>query len=172
MKDLKRIMIVGGPGSGKSTLARLIGDRTGLPVFHIDHCFWKPGWEARPRDRANALIREIHGKPEWVFEGNRSALIPERAARADLMIFLDLPLGLRLWRVFRRTIRHWGQSRPDMTPGCPERFSWDFIWWIVSTARRNRQVPLAILADPPAGLQTAHLRSPAAVRRFLERFTA
>lgn len=33
---MKRVMIVGQPGAGKSTLARQLGERTGLPVVHID----------------------------------------------------------------------------------------------------------------------------------------
>ena len=33
---MQRVMIVGQPGSGKSTLARRLGERTGLPVVHID----------------------------------------------------------------------------------------------------------------------------------------
>ncbi len=44
---MQRVMIVGGPGSGKSTLARRLGANTGLPVFHMDHTHWQPGWIER-----------------------------------------------------------------------------------------------------------------------------
>ena len=45
---MKRVMIVGQPGAGKSTIARQIGQRTGLPVVHIDKIHWMPGWVERP----------------------------------------------------------------------------------------------------------------------------
>lgn len=44
---MRRVMIVGHPGSGKSTLARAMGERTGLPVVHIDQIHWRPGWVAQ-----------------------------------------------------------------------------------------------------------------------------
>ena len=44
---MKRVMIIGQPGSVKSTLARFLGERTGLPVVHIDKIHWKPGWNER-----------------------------------------------------------------------------------------------------------------------------
>ena len=46
---MQRIMIVGRPGSGKSSLAQAIGERTGLPVIHIDKIHWQPGWVERSK---------------------------------------------------------------------------------------------------------------------------
>ena len=33
---MKRVMIIGQPGAGKSVFARQLGQKTGLPVVHID----------------------------------------------------------------------------------------------------------------------------------------
>ena len=41
---MRRVLVIGNSGSGKSTFARALGDRTGLPVTHIDQLFWLPGW--------------------------------------------------------------------------------------------------------------------------------
>ncbi|WP_349775075.1 AAA family ATPase [Frigidibacter sp. SD6-1] len=52
---MQRIMIIGQPGAGKSTLAAALGQRTGLPVIHIDHIHWQPGWIERSSDEKTRL---------------------------------------------------------------------------------------------------------------------
>jgi adenylate kinase family enzyme len=56
---MQRVMIVGQPGSGKSTLARKLGQRTGLPVIHIDTIHWQPGWVERSWDEKTRLCHEV-----------------------------------------------------------------------------------------------------------------
>src|SRR5690349_10638619 len=131
---MKRVMIVGQPGSGKSRLARAVGERAGLPVVHIDKIHWGAGWVERTPAEKTRLCREVEAQDRWVFEGGHSATWDSRLARADLLIWLDQPLALRLWRVVRRTATGLGRTRADMAEGCPEqlgrlpdfvRFIWD-----------------------------------------------
>jgi adenylate kinase family enzyme len=56
---MQRVMIVGQPGSGKSTLARKLGQRTGLPVIHIDTIHRQPGWVERSWDEKTRLCHEV-----------------------------------------------------------------------------------------------------------------
>lgn len=138
--QLKRIMIIGQPGSGKSTLARALGDITRLPVIHIDTIHWKSGWIERSKAERTRLCEEVHASDEWIFEGGHSITWSTRVARADIIIALDIPLRVRAWRVFWRTIKHHGKTRADLPEGCPERFNWEFIIWIWNTrntARKN-----------------------------------
>ncbi len=161
-------MIIGGPGSGKSTLARAIGKITGLPVVHIDKIHWKPNWVERTKEEKWALIREVHARDAWVFEGNFNRSVPERVARADTVIFLDLPFALRMWRVIRRTWRDHGKVRHDELPeGCVERFDPEFFHYIWRTRQSGRRPGLAIVADPPGHTRVFHLRSPREVADFL-----
>ncbi|GAB1581435.1 DNA topology modulation protein FlaR [Phyllobacterium phragmitis] len=164
---MKRVMIIGGAGSGKSTLARQIGEKTGLPVIHIDPMYWKAGWVQRPREETAALALQAAQGEEWVFEGNNTATMPSRLARADTLIFLDIGTMIRLWRVVLRVLRHHGRTRPDMAEGCPERFDWDFIKWVAGYRRGGRIGALRIIGSPPPHLKVVHLRNPAEVRRFL-----
>ncbi|WP_240705262.1 AAA family ATPase [Pacificoceanicola onchidii] len=166
---MKRVMIVGQPGSGKSTLARMIGDRTGLPVVHVDRIHHLPGWQERPRDEKIAMAMAEQAKPIWVFEGGLSATWEHRFSRADTYIFLDFPLHVRAWRVFWRTIRHYGRTRPDMQENCPERFNWEFTKWIWDTRHTGRRKPLALLQRVGPGKTGHHLRNAAQVRAFLSR---
>ena len=117
---MRRVMIVGQPGSGKSWLARQIGARLGLPVHHMDHIHWLPGWVERSIPDKQALCAGIEAQEDWVFEGNFSPTVAHRIARADQVIWLDMPVALRLWRVTRRKLGTLGRARPDMAPGCPE----------------------------------------------------
>ena len=86
---MQRVMIVGQPGSGKSTLARKLGQRTGLPVVHIDTIHWQPGWIERNRDEKTRLCLEVEARECWIFEGGHSATWENRMARADLLIWID-----------------------------------------------------------------------------------
>jgi len=168
---MRRIMIVGQPGSGKSTFARALGGLTGLPVVHIDHIHWQTGWVERPRPEKTRMCHEVEARDAWIFEGGHSETWPNRLSRAEMLIWLDLPVGLRLWRVLKRTLR--GGQRPDLPEGCPEGFHretlpfWRFIW---RTRRLARDRIARLVAGAPAGVQVVHLQSPAEARRFLKRW--
>lgn len=166
---MKRIMIIGGAGSGKSSLARALGDITGLPVVHIDALYWQPGWVMRPRDEIGRLTIEAADRDAWIFEGNHSETMNYRASRADMLIFLDISTGRRLWRVVKRTLKHYGRSRPDMAKGCVERFDWDFLKWVAGYRKNGRIRALAFLDKAPPHLVKHHLRHPREVERFLSR---
>lgn len=164
---MKRVMIIGAPGSGKSTLARRIGAATGLPVYHMDQIHWQSGWVQRPRPLRVEMAHAVENAPEWVFEGGFSTTYAHRLSRCDTLIFLDLPVWLRAWRVARRTLRHYGRNRPDLPEGCPERFSAEFWRWIWTTRTKNRNRDLELLGTAGPDVTIHHLRSPRAVRRYL-----
>lgn len=167
---MKRVMIVGGPGSGKSTLARRLGTKTGLPVFHMDRIHWMSGWVERGAEEKTRLTREVHARDCWIFEGGHSRTWAERVARADTFIWLDVPVGRRIWRVLRRSAVHYGRSRPDLPEGCPERFDartlefLGFIWQSRNSARAKME---SIYRQPPAHLEVFRFASIAETSAFL-----
>lgn len=127
-------MIVGSSGSGKSTLAQRLGAKLGLPVYHMDReVHWLPGWVARPEPEKPALVEAIAARDAWIFEGGHSASYEARLVRADLLIWIDAPLGCRLWRVTSRSVRGLGKTRPDLAENCPETLRnlpgfWRYLW--------------------------------------------
>ena len=141
---------------------------TGLPVRHMDLIHWKPGWEERPRPEKIAMARAVEAEDSWIFEGGLRATYDTRAARADLIVFLDLPMTSRLWRalVKRRLQYAWGIRRPALPPDCPERFNWEFVRWIVGTARPHRRMHLGLIAAQPPG-KGVHLEGRRAAERWL-----
>ncbi len=165
---MQRAMIIGQPGSGKSTFARHLGAATGLPVVHIDKIHWKSGWIERTGPEKDTLCAAEHAKPRWIFEGGRSTTWGERLHRADTLIWLDLPLALRSWRVLKRTLRYYGQTRPDLPPGCPERFSPDFYRFIWNTRHTSAALMQRTFDAAPANKSKHRLKSPKEIRAYLK----
>lgn len=165
-----RIMIVGGPGSGKSWLAGELHRISGLLVWHMDQIHWLPGWVERDWQEKDLLTRRVQARPEWIFEGGHSRTYRERAARADLLIWLDLPILLRVRRVLSRSWRHAGQVRPDMAEGCPEvwgRQTVQFLRFMWRTRETSRLAIRRVIDTASPGLHVVHLTSAADARTFL-----
>ncbi len=169
---MNRIMIVGQPGSGKSRLAQALGKSTGLPVVHIDKIHWQPGWIERSKSEKTRLCEEAEQESRWIFEGGHSATWPSRVARADMLVWLDRPVGLRLWRVLRRAVTGLGRTRPDMADGCPERLSSlpEFIRYIWATRNSASEKMARLAAAAPPGCRVVRLRSDEDVVGFLAKF--
>ncbi len=165
---MKRVMVIGGSGSGKSTLARKIGEITGLPVVHIDPMYWKPGWVQRSKADTRALVLEATAAEAWVFDGNHHSTFEARIARADHVIFLDLPTWLRMWQVVARAWEYRGQTRPDMAPDCPERLSMYFLfYWVGGYRWRIRRKDVELMQSLPPHALGVNLKSRRAVARYV-----
>lgn len=169
---MKRVMIVGQPGAGKSYLARAMGQKTGLPVQHMDMIHWKPGWVERDKAEKLAMVHAVEISEAWILEGGLSASYDHRLDRADTLIVLDFPLWFRAWRVFWRTLRDYGRSRPDLPDGCPEQFSLEFWLWIWNTRNTGRTNNLALIAKAGSDKAVFHLQSRGQVRDFLKTLDA
>jgi len=90
-----------------------------------------------------------------------------RLAACDTVVFLDLPRVLCLGRVLMRRLRFHGQSRPDMTPGCPERLTWEFLQWIWTYPSARRPKLLTRLDSLRGEKKVVVLRSRREVEQFL-----
>jgi hypothetical protein len=128
----------------------------------------------RSKAEKTRLCLEAEQRERWVFEGGHSTTWPSRVARADMLVWLDLPVGLRLWRVTRRAIVGLGRTRPDMAEGCPERLQSlpEFISYIWTTRRSARAKLHRLVLSAPDECEVVHLRSDADSAAFLERFVS
>lgn len=163
---MRRVVILGPGGAGKSTLARRLGERTGLPVVHLDRHYWHPGWVETPVDEWRLVQRRLLAGDAWIADGNYSRTLDERLPRADTVILLDFPLWRAVPRVVRRTLRDWGKD--VQASGCPERLDRQFLWWVATYRRRSRPRVLAAIAEYGRHAEVRVIRSPRGVRRFLQ----
>ncbi|MEM9666309.1 MAG: DNA topology modulation protein [Bacteroidota bacterium] len=164
---MQRILVIGSGGAGKSTLARQLGRRLGLPVIHLDQHYWQPGWVETPRAVWQERVRQLIQRERWVMDGNYSGTMEMRLAAADTIVFLDTPRWRCLWQATRRYLRFRGRSRPDMSPGCPERLPLAFLWWIWRYPRARRPGLLARLQAVEPSQRVVVVRSTREARRFL-----
>ncbi len=162
-----RILILGASGSGKSTLARLLGERLGLPVVHLDRAYWLPGWVAPTREVWRARVADLVAADAWVMDGQYSSSLDLRLARADVVIWLDLPRRIYFPRTVWRLIRYHGRERGDAGDGCRERFDLGFFRdWVWSYPARSRPHDAQLMASLPGHVRGIVLRTPGDVRQF------
>ncbi len=165
--DEKRIAVIGVSGAGKSTLAAKIGEILDLPVVHLDQHYWKPGWIETPDDEWARIVDELASRTRWVIDGHYAGTLPPRLARADGVVFLDLPTRTCLRRMFGRWWRYRGRSRPDMSDGCPEHPNLEMVHWVLSFRLGRRPAVMRMLDEMPADTTRVRLVSGREVDEFV-----
>ena len=163
---MNRVAVIGSGGAGKSTFARQLGERTGLPVIHLDGLFWGPNWAPMPKPEWIELERNVIAGEQWIMDGNYGSTQDLRLPRADTVIFLDIPRLVCLWSVTRRWAVHRKRARPDM-PRNHDKLELDFVRWIWTYPSQKRPEVIARLAALPPTTSVIRLRSRRAMRDFL-----
>jgi len=125
-------MIIGCCGAGKSTLARRLHKVTNLPLYHLDQYYWKENWAETPKEEWEPIVKELASKEEWIIDGNYGGTFQPRMDRADTIIFLKYSTIRCLARVTKRVWKYHGKVRPDMPPGCRERFDLEFFHYVAT----------------------------------------
>ena len=161
-------MVIGSGGAGKTTVARELAAATGLPLVHLDRLFWRPGWVRTPTAEWRRVMENLVAADRWIIDGNYGGTMDLRLAAADTVVFLDVPRLRCLTRIAKRALLHRGRVRDDMTPGCPERLTGEFVRWVWSYPPNHRPGILAKLrAFESKGGRVVVLRSDRDKRDFL-----
>ena len=176
---VQRVSVVGNSGSGKSTLARELARVLGAPHLELDGVFHQPGWVPLPEDDFRRAVEAAAAEDRWVIDGNYSAVRPLVWARADTVVWLDLPRRTVMRQVIWRTLRR-AVTRQELWNGNREPLS-GFLHWapeesIVSWAWHNhgkyRDRYAAAAADPAnAHLTFVRLTSRGDITRLLTEST-
>ena len=164
---MERIMIIGCGGAGKSTLARQLGKKLNLPVVHLDKLWWKPGWEQISREEFDALHRKALMGDKWIIDGNFDRTMGERIRYCDTVIYLDFSRFACLMGVAKRILTSYGQVRPDMGEGCPERIDFAFLKWVWDFNKNKRESNYRLLNETD-GIEKIVLKNRRAVKTFLK----
>jgi len=142
----RRILVKGGSGAGKSTLAQEIAEKLNLPYVELDALHHGPNWSAASAEELTArVLKAIDDSRGWVVDGNYDSKLGTLIVdRADLVVWLDLALPTKLWRLARRTARRW-LRREELWNGNRETLPGVFYGrdalfsWAVSTHFRHRR---------------------------------
>jgi len=126
---LKRIVIFGRPGSGKSTVASWLSQNVGLPLHHLDKHFYLANWQPRPYPDFMHLLHTIVNEDEWIIDGNNTRSLETRWARADLVLYFNLPRFICYLRVIKRFLAPHHQF-DDRAPECRETIRWSLLRYI------------------------------------------
>ena len=175
---MQRVSVVGNSGSGKSTLGAALAARLGVRHVELDSIFHQPGWTELPRDEFRARVEALAAGDAWVIDGNYTSVRDLVWARADAVVWLDLPRPLVMRRIIGRTLRRailrrelWNGNREPWSNWLtldPQR---SIIMWSWTQHATYRVRYAEAMADPLwAHLSYFRLRSPAHVRAFLNKF--
>lgn len=78
---MQRVLIIGPCGSGKSTLSRELGGRLHLPIYHMDHLGWLPGWVETDKHELREKLAALVATDHWLIEGNYGSTLDLRLPR-------------------------------------------------------------------------------------------
>jgi adenylate kinase family enzyme len=119
---VQRVSVVGNSGSGKTTLGAALGRAMGVPHLELDSVFHQPNWEPLDRDEFRRRVSEFVAADRWVIDGNYSSVRDLIWARADTVVWLDLPRRRVMRQLLWRTIRR-GALRMELWNGNRERLT-------------------------------------------------
>src|SRR5438876_9760002 len=104
----QRLVVIGAPGSGKTMLASEISRRLALPHVELDAFHWEPNWTEAPLERFRRRVEAALWRDHWVVDGYYLKVQDLIWPRAQVVVWLDYPLLLKMrrlvWRTLRRTL--------------------------------------------------------------------
>ncbi len=114
-RTVRRIHIIGGPASGKTALARRLGASLDLPVYHLDTvCYEGPLRVRRDLETRSADVSRIASEAAWIAEGTHIWWTDELLRRAEMIVWLDIPGRIALWRII---LRHFEENHLSIRRG-------------------------------------------------------
>ena len=157
-------------GNGKTTVGRALAERLDVPFVELDSIVHGPGWAEISDDELRRVLEPIVAGDGWVIDGGYRRKIGDLVlARADTVLWLDLPVHVWLPRLVRRTVRRIRDDEALWESGNKE--GWRTGFWgrdsLIGYALRahfdrRRRYPQELAAYP-----VIRLRSQSEIDRFV-----
>jgi adenylate kinase family enzyme len=167
---VKRVTIIASAsGSGKTTVGRSLAALLDVPYHELDAIHHQAGWRELEAGELRRRVEPLVAADGWMIDGvYRSKLGDLTLARADTIVWLDLPRRVWLPRLLRRTLRRlvlreelWNGNRETLRTALLDHDS--LIRFALRHERRRRHA----LPRELAGYRVARLRTQREVDAFL-----
>ncbi len=138
-----KISIIGHCGSGKSTLAHLIQAKLAIPHMELDRLWFTYGGGLIQNDTEKQLVKDrieknallfLTNHSSWVTDGLYPAAQVHIAKSADIILYIDIPLTIRMFNHLKR----WWKNKnrhPEIS-----RFE-DFLFTFDMIRRTRKSTP-------------------------------
>jgi adenylate kinase family enzyme len=158
----KVAIIASASGNGKTTLGRELAGRMQVPFVELDALVHGPGWAQTPDAVLRAQLAPIVAGDGWVIDGAYQRKLGDLVLdAAELIVWLDLPIGVwlprlarRTWRRMRRREELWNGNRESLRAALWGRESL-FAYALRTHFRRRRTWPRQLAGRPVVRLRTA-----------------
>ena len=171
--DGPRIVVVGVTGSGKTTLARRLAERFGISHVELDALNWEANWVQAPTEVFRARTTKATEGNGWVVDGNYPKTHDITWPRATMIVWLDYPLPLIMWRLCLRILRR-GITRERLWKGNRETVWKHFIpkeplilWALQTYNRRKKEYGEVMQRRKSEGVETFRFGWPRETERWL-----
>jgi adenylate kinase family enzyme len=167
-----KIAVTGPSGSGKTTIAAELAQVLGVPLVEIDALHHGPNWESCGAEVLSQRVLVATDCDGWVTDSTYHTMLGDLIVdRADLLVWLDLPVRLVMWRLVRRThvrnrdrVELWNGN---VEPGWRDSLRY-LIWPALKRAFENRRE----FPKRYASVNVQRLRSDAEVLAFVQSIQA
>jgi adenylate kinase family enzyme len=162
-------VITSASGNGGTTFARAVATRLGVPFVELDALHHGPGWTEASAEELRAKVEPIVATDAWVIDGSYRGKLGELVLeRAEIVVWLDLPMRVWLPRLVRRTLVRivhqeelWGGNRESLRGAFLGRDA--LIPWTLRHYRRRRR----LYPQRLAAFNVVRLRTTEDVERFM-----
>lgn len=174
-QKISRINVVGTSGSGKSTFAKALAGKLNCPYVEMDSIWWKENWQNVSDEEFFEKLETALATDAWVLDGNYTRSTPVKWRNAQMVIWLDFPLHITLYRAIKRALVRL-ITREEMWHGNKESLSKllskdSIVWWTITTYKNNVAKYEALMKDERfVHIQFVRLRSQKNVDEFLRTY--
>jgi len=113
-----KIHLFGASASGVTTLGHALAKKLNIPYFDSDEYFWLPSeipfaLKRNPQERNQLIRTALTAQDDWIFGGSSFSWGNNVFPEFDLIVFLWIPLEVRLKRLKEREIERYGRAIYD-----------------------------------------------------------